>query len=246
MADTTAAAAQAEKVMKKILNWMGKISNETLGGVIAYFLVERGDRKVLDVQKLRREAPYFIQDLQDEAQFNTLVVELDDVGLEKNLAVQMGPLPDPMPTGTDPFTVAGLGDNQRSDVILTLVQILTLESIPEAQRRASAIHVIRQLAEISNPVDWKRRAAAFRLMKPRELDYMGASITNQLKAAWRGLVQEYLDVKTAMDAEAVLLNDRTDHILNDLDVRNNRTWIFPSGLKRVWYGFTRAFGFHFS
>ncbi|MEO8065900.1 MAG: hypothetical protein ABI643_03565 [Candidatus Doudnabacteria bacterium] len=169
------------------------------GAAIYHFLTEKKDKSgkvvvdkdgkpvmTLDPGKVRAHVPYFILNRADEGEFNALVANLDS-GSQKNLEFQMGP--------------AELGKNQRSDVILNVVQ--SNERNPPlfvgGDTRIDTMKVLQALADITDPVQWKRRAVAFRLMKENESDYLGTKVSEQASAALVYLIGEFRQGKTEWD-----------------------------------------------
>ncbi|MBX4186742.1 MAG: hypothetical protein KW802_00565 [Candidatus Doudnabacteria bacterium] len=245
MADEATYKIEWRKHMNTFAERLFEVLAGGFGAFLYHFLSEKKDKDnkvvldkdgkpvmTLDSDKIRAHAPYFVLGLSDEAEFNALVSHLDPAS-QKNLEIQMGPIPfGPFTPGQVP---PGLGDHQRSDVILTTVQINLRDKPPlpdGTNPRQETMNMLQQLADIADPAEWKRRAVAFKLMKAKENDYIGALITKEASTAIISAIadfrQAYADASAWAQEFAEGLDDETDRILAGLRRRES-------------YGFFRGF-----
>ena len=209
----------SKELRGKAIDRAWELISDVGGGLISHWIVNKTEGgqpmivngkpvKMLDPNQVRAEAPHFAKKLEDEAEFNGLVTELDP-GLQKSLEIWM----------------ANLGDHQRADVILTIVEMLARRKMPDdlVKARVEAVKVLEQLAEATPDVFKTRRAVAFRLMKASESDYLGAQFTEQASAALVYLIAEFRQGKTDWDtwanARAVEIDTWTQGMRTHLTTR---------------------------
>lgn len=225
-----------EKHANKFLDRLTDILAGAFGAGVYQFLTEkkRQDGTVVldkdnnpvmtvDPDKIRTHAPYWVVSLTDEAEFNRLMSCLDPRA-QQNMEIQMGQIPPgPFLPGQVP---PGLGNHQRADVIKTTVQINEpAPALRPANRdpRVDTLKMLEQLAGIVDPMKWKRRAVAFKLMKANESDYLGAQLTKQASQALVAAIAEFRQAKRDWDncanARAVEIDAWTRNMRTHLNTR---------------------------
>lgn len=190
----------------KIFGNVDDFLRETVAGLMSHYITttiegEGENKKVtrkLDVEAIRRDAPYFVMRYADEAAYNGLKIDLDP-GLRLNLEEKMGDLPHPPGAVGPPPPPPLVGNHQRADIILTIVNMLVPENmgmLSRAECRRRALERLRQLAQIDDDQDWLRAAVADKLMKANELDYPLASLPGQIQQRLRQFVQNFMQAVT--------------------------------------------------
>ncbi len=187
---------------------------------------------ILDPKKLRSEAPHLAKTLADEAEFSALIIKLP-LALQKNMEEKMGPA-----IGMGPHLPV-LGDNQRADIVLTAYE-MTVRAVEGGREKAreEAVEMLRQLAEVDDRAEWNRRAVAFRLMREREDQYLGAQLTEQGKTAWAAILRDVDNVRRWMNADAVLAEASANQIFAEVR-RMNRANVFS----KIWNGLVNPLRF---
>lgn len=210
-----------KEILEKVLGNIDDFLRETGASLLSHFIITttegEGDQKKvtrrLDVNAIRRDAPFFMLQYADEAAYNGLKIDLDP-GLQMNLEQKMAVQPLP-PGALGPLPAPLIGNHQRADIILTIVNMLVPENMGMISRpacRHAALERLRQLALIDDDQEWVRAAVADKLMKANESDYLGAYLTVQAQEAFRYLVHEFFQAKAQYDIWA---NNQADHL---------RTW----------------------
>lgn len=144
----------------------------TLGGAaLAHFIIEKevDGKKVREInpKTLRREAPHFVKEMKDEAQFARLMNKLPPE-LQKALNEQWLP---------------SLGNHQKSDVILSFAEMtVNPEGGQTSENIAQAVSFLTILGELPTNARRSQWAVSQRFMRENEDDYWIVKIMNQLKA----------------------------------------------------------------
>ncbi len=194
---------------RRLLREAAEVLSDIMGGVVGHFIITKVEettgkkQRKLNLRAIRQDAPYFVKTLADEAEFNRLVVRLESA-LQKSLEIWMA---------------NSLGDHQRADVILTIVNMNRGgHKVETDEGRKDAIAALKAIAEIPFDLHKSRRAVAFRIMKSHESEYIGSQITGSAKEF---LIQAYAEGIAWAEQFAADVDKHTDRILNGLRVREN-------------------------
>jgi|GEM_PF-3725203 hypothetical protein len=235
-----------KELKDKAIDRLWELGSDTMGGIIAHFITEkRDDRdqivlgtdgkpiKVLNMDKIRTEAPHFAKTAEDEAEFIAIKNDLSPA-LRKSLE-------DWLPT---------LGHHQRDDIVLTIAEMTAreeLDSDPIENRtkaRETAFVALEQLASVPDVpgptpavqfAGKNAHAVAFKLMKANELDYKGAWLSEKASQAIVGIIEVMIEVDKELQKWATDTNRGTDQILEALRRRNNAGFV-----RKLFFSFSRS------